>query len=314
MMRTVNSFKENEKITEKLLVTNCTKCVTNSGLPYLNMDLRDASGSINAKKWDASSEDEKIFVDGKVVEVHGEVILHKTGLQMKILKAREVNEDEIDMSNFAKSSPFSFEELKEKLLHHYNSISDNDIKLLTKNMLARFGKEVYTYPAAITIHHDYERGLLTHITSMCDLAEFIANSYRYSDINKDLLICGIIIHDLGKIIEYEGPVIFKKTLEGKLIGHISIVSNILKEECDKINFKNDEIPTLLQHMILSHHGQLEFGSPVLPLTKEAMILSLIDNLDSRIVALDKALENVNPGEFSQKVFALENRSFYKPKK
>ena len=98
-----------------------------------------------------------------------------------------------------------------------------------------------------------------------------------------------------------------------MIVHVSIVSNILKEECDKINFKNDEIPTLLQHMILSHHGQLEFGSPVLPLTKEAMILSLIDNLDSRIVALDKALENVNPGEFSQKVFALENRSFYKPK-
>lgn len=313
-MKTVNNFKENDKINEKLLVTNCTKCVTNNGLAYLNMELRDATGSINAKKWDATSEDEKLFVDGKIVEIHGEVIFHKTGLQIKILNGKEVDEKDIDMSNFAKVSPYSLETLKEKLLHHYNSISNPDIKLLTKNMLTRFGKQVYTYPAAITIHHDYERGLLTHITSMCDLAEFIVNNYPYSDIDKDLLIAGIIIHDLGKIEEYEGPIIFKKTLEGKLIGHISIVANILKEECEKIKFNNEEIPTLLEHMILSHHGQLEFGSPVLPLTKEAMLLSLIDNLDSRIIALDKALEGVKPGEFTQKVFALENRSFYKPKK
>ncbi|MGM9873841.1 MAG: 3'-5' exoribonuclease YhaM family protein [Bacilli bacterium] len=312
-MKQISEFKEKDKIREKLLVTNCVKGVTNSGLSYLNMELRDASGAINAKKWDVSKEDESIFIDGKVVEIYGEIILYKSSLQMKILDAMEVDENEIDMSSFAKASPYSLEILKNKLLHHFNSIVDPDIKLLTKNMLERFGQKVYSYPAAITIHHDYERGLLTHITSMCDLAEFIVNNYPYSEINKDLLIAGVIIHDLGKIEEYEGPVVFKKTLEGKLIGHISIVTDVLKEECSKINFQNDEIPVLLEHMILSHHGQLEFGSPVLPLTKEAMLLSLIDNLDSRIVALDKVMENVKPGEFSQKVFALENRSFYKPK-
>ena len=121
------------------------------------------------------------------------------------------------------------------------------------------------------------------------------------------------MHDMGKTIELEGPVAFKYSLEGKLIGHISILSALIKEAADSLNITG-ETPLLLQHMILSHHGQHEFGSPVLPMTKEALLLSLIDNLDCKVVALNKALEGVKEGEFTNKIFSLDGRAFYNPKK
>lgn len=311
-MKLVNQYQEKDKIKGQLLVASCLKGITNGGLSYLNLELRDNTGSIIAKKWDVKESDEETFIQGNVVEVEGEIILYKNVLQMKVTSARKIPQEEIDYSLFVKSSPFSEEELKKKFKYYYDSVSNKDCKEVLKRMINRIGPSLLTFPAAITIHHDYIRGLMTHITSMCDLAEFIAS--HYENVDKDLLITGVIIHDLGKTIEYEGPYIFKQTLEGKLVGHISIGMAILKEECENISFENPEIPILLEHMVLSHHGQYEYGSPVLPMTKEALILNLIDNLDSRIVAINKGLENVKEGEFSQKLFAFDNRSFYNPKK
>lgn len=311
-MKVVNDFKEKDKVKVQLLVVSATKGVTASGLSYLNLELRDNSGSIIAKKWDVKDDDEDIFIPGNVIEVEGEIILYKNVLQMKVINARLLEQTEIDYSLFVKTSPYSEEELKNKFKYYFNLVENEDCKKILTSMIKRIGPSLFSFPAAISIHHDYVRGLLTHITSMCDLGEFIAK--HYDNIDKDILITGIIIHDLGKTIEYEGPYIFKQTVEGKLIGHISIGQAILKEECDKLDFVNKEIPVLLEHMILSHHGQYEYGSPVLPQTKEALVLYLIDNLDSRIVALNKGLENVKPGDFSPKLFAFDNRCFYKPKK
>ena len=123
---------------------------------------------------------------------------------------------------------------------------------------------------------------------------------------------GITLHDLGKTVELSGPVVPEYTIEGKLLGHISISQAMIKEMADKMNIEGEEV-TLLQHIILSHHGKNEFGSPILPQIKEAEVIYLIDNMDARINMLDKALETVEPGGFSKRVFALENRAFYKPK-
>jgi 3'-5' exoribonuclease len=149
-----------------------------------------------------------------------------------------------------------------------------------------------------------------HTVSMADIGLFLCDYYK--DIDRDILLTGILLHDMGKCIEFEGPAVYKYSLEGKLLGHISIMMAEIRRAAIGLNITS-EVPILLEHMVLAHHGQHEFGSPVLPLTKEALLLSLIDNLDSKMVILDKALSAVNPGEFTQKIFPLDNRMFYKPK-
>ena len=145
---------------------------------------------------------------------------------------------------------------------------------------------------------------------MADLATYLCPIY---EADHDLLITGCLLHDMGKMIELEGPIVFKYSTEGKLLGHISIMAAEIRKAGEELDIKS-EVPMLLEHMVLSHHGQQEFGSPVMPLTKEALLLSLIDNLDSKMVVVNKALADVEPGAFSNKVFPLDNRSFYKPKK
>ena len=145
---------------------------------------------------------------------------------------------------------------------------------------------------------------------MADIGSYLAD--YYGDIDKDMLITGILLHDMGKTIEFEGPVIYKYSLEGKLLGHISIMVSEIRRAAEGLKITS-EVPLLLEHMVLSHHGSNEFGSPILPLTKEALLLSLIDNLDSKMVFTAKALEGVNPGEFTNKLFPLDNRMMYKPK-
>ena len=143
---------------------------------------------------------------------------------------------------------------------------------------------------------------------MLDLAKSI--SALYPSINKDLLYAGIILHDLGKTIELSGPIATEYTLEGKLLGHISIIQTDIVEAGKKHNVSNETI-TLLQHMVLSHHGKLEYGSPVLPLILEAEVMFLIDNMDSKIVMINKALKDVETGGHSARVMGLDGRSFYK---
>jgi 3'-5' exoribonuclease len=143
---------------------------------------------------------------------------------------------------------------------------------------------------------------------MLRVAEALSNIYK---VNTSLLYAGIIMHDIGKTIELSGPIVPKYTTQGKLLGHISIINAEIYKVCQELGI-NGETSTLLQHMILSHHGQYEFGSPVLPMTKEAELLNFIDNMDSRMNAIDKAISLINEGEFTPRQFALEDRNFYKP--
>jgi len=146
---------------------------------------------------------------------------------------------------------------------------------------------------------------------MADLGEAIVK--LYPSVNRDMLMAGIILHDLGKTLELSGPIIPKYTLEGKLLGHISITHAEIQKTVDELQITG-EVPVLLSHMVLSHHGKMEFGSPVLPLTREAYLLSAIDDIDAKMMMLDKAYDQTPEGEFTSRVYALDERSFYKPKK
>lgn len=309
-MKMISEFTDHDRIEGQFLLGSVSKGVNTNGGSYFSVELRDASGQITAKKWDATLQDEEIFITGNVISLIGETNRYKDALQLKILSAEVVPLDEIDVDRFVKAPPVSKNELIEKFNNYVNSIKNEDCQKLLKYMINKFDDKLYSYPAAVSIHHEYSSGLLMHSLSMADLASFLCPIY---DCDYDILITGCLLHDMGKIIELEGPIVYKYSLEGKLLGHISIMCAEIRKAADELKITS-EIPLLLEHMVLSHHGQQEFGSPVMPLTKEALLLSLIDNLDSKMVVVNKAIAEVEPGNFSNKVFPLDNRSFYKPKK
>ena len=306
----ISEFNDGDRISGQFLIANGSKCLNNAGAAYMNLELRDSSGNINAKKWDASLEDETNLVVGNVIYVEGDILKYKDSLQMKILSAKVVPLEEIDTAKFIKNPPIPKEELVKKFNKYVESIKNEDCKKILDYLIKRLSPKLYDYPAAVSVHHDYASGLLMHTLSMADLGMFIAD--YYGDIDRDILLTGILLHDMGKTIEFEGPVIYKYSIEGKLLGHISLMVSEIRRAAEGLKITS-EVPLLLEHMVLSHHGYNEFGSPVLPMTKEALLLSLIDNLDSKMVIVNKALEGVNPGEFSNKVFPLDNRMIYKPK-
>lgn len=308
-MKMISEFTDHDHIEGQFLVGSVSKGVNTIGGSYFSIELRDASGSITAKKWDATLADEEIFIAGNVIELSGETNRYKESLQLKILTASLVPLDEIDVNRFLKAPPISKDELVKKFNNYVDSVKNEDCSKLLKYMIKRFGDKIYSYPAAVSIHHEYSSGLLMHSTTMADIASYL---YKIYDADYDILITGCLLHDLGKVIELEGPIVYKYSLEGKLLGHISIMVSEIRKAAQELNI-NSEIPLLLEHMVLSHHGQPDFGSPVMPLTKEALLLSLIDNLDSKMVVINKAIADIEPGNFTNKIFPLDNRSFYKPK-
>ena len=307
----ISNFSDGMRVEGQFLVATCTKSINNLGSFYLNVELRDMSGSIGAKKWEVNSEDENIFVPGNVVFVTGEVVKYRDALQFKILKAQLVNEEDIDFASLLTPPPIPREELERRFNEYVKSIKDKDCKALLDYILNKYSQKIFTYPAGVTVHHEYSSGLLTHLVSMAELGEYLAN--KYQPVNRDLLLTGILLHDVGKTIELEGPVVYHYSTEGKLLGHISIMVGELRIAAKELKIES-EIPMLLEHMILAHHDKPEFGSPVSPMTKEALLLTLIDNMDSKMAIVTKALETVNPGEFTQKIYPLDGRTLYKPKK
>ena len=311
MEKMISEFVDGEHFKGQLLVANSAKCVNNVGTNYLNLELRDSSGNISGKKWDVAEGDENIFAIGNVVYVEGDVLKYKDNLQLKVLSAEAVPLDDLDVAKFVKQPPVPKEELVKRFNAYVDSIQNEDCKKILDYLIKRLSPNLFEYPAAVSVHHDYASGLLMHTVSMADIANFLVD--YYPNVDRDILITGILLHDMGKTIEFEGPIVYKFSLTGKLLGHITIMVSEIRRAAEGLKITR-EVPLLLEHMVLSHHGYPEFGSAIMPMTQEAILLSLIDNLDSKMVIVQKALENVNPGEFSQKVFPLDNRIIYKTKK
>lgn len=311
-MKWIKELVDGDHVYGPLLVVGVTKGTTEKGQSYLNVTFQDKTGNIEGKKWDASQEDIDSLVPGAVVYVEGLVNLYKNQPQVKVTGISRVPDlSEIDLTAFQKVSPIPLEEMEKRLEAYLNSFKDKDVEKVTKAVITHFYDKYTTYPAAVKIHHEFGSGILHHSLTMADVAEAIAKIYPQVD--RDLLVAGALMHDIGKTVEYENPLMPVQTVEGKLIGHISIMYAEFKKIVDDLDIKS-EVPVLLEHMILSHHGKYEFGSPVLPSTREALLLSLIDLIDSKNMILDKAFEATKDGEFTQRLWMLDNASFYKPKK
>ncbi len=312
MSKKVIDYKEGEHLDLPLLVTSITKGATNSGSPYLTLSLQDDSKSIEAKVWDVKPEIEKELEVGKVYQFEFDVINYRNNLQLKIVKVFPLIQSEINKEDFIFKSPIAKDEMRHELQDVINRIQNENIAKFVVALLNHYSESFYEYPAASKIHHSFMGGLATHVLGMLKVG--LALAEYYPSVDKDYLVAGIIIHDLGKIEELSSPIVTEYTTEGKLLGHISILQGRLYEVAKELKLEDTEEFLILRHMVLSHHGQLEYGSPVRPMTLEAELLYLVDNIDARINTISKALENIGPGEFTPKLFALDNRQFYKYKK
>lgn len=312
MNKIVNLKPGNEGVVIEALIGHVVVGKTNGGnrATYLSITLQDDTGSIESKLWSATNEQVETLVTGTVVQVQGDIIKYNEDRQMKIIKIVIASTSPKEQVRFLKKAPIDGESLIKEISLYVDRIDNLKLNMIVKSLFTKHIDKLEIYPAASKNHHEYVSGLAHHTFGMLKLAEALC--VLYPTLNKDLLYSGIILHDIGKTVELSGPVVPEYTIEGKLLGHISISQAMIKETADSLHIEGEEV-TLLQHLILSHHGKNEYGSPVLPQIKEAEILYLIDNIDARINMLDKALEQVELGSFSKRVFSLENRSFYKPK-
>jgi 3'-5' exoribonuclease len=306
----INYYDVGEQVDVYLLVKSSVKGIASSSKPFLSLVLQDKSGEIEAKLWDCSSDDENRYLPEKIVKIYGEIHHYRGRNQLKIRKIRSVNEtDSVSIGDFLEVAPLDKDEMMSKITQYIFEMTNPNIQRITRHLLKKHQVAFIQYPAATKNHHEYISGLAYHVVSMLELAKAI--STLYPTLDKDLLYSGVILHDLGKVIELSGPISTVYTTEGNLLGHITIMVNEIGKAADELSIKGEEV-MVLQHMVLSHHGKAEWGSPKPPLIKEAEILHYIDNLDAKMNMLDRGLERTKPGEFSERIFALDNRSFYKP--
>lgn len=307
----IKDFKDGQAIKQAFLVSNVSKGVTASGQPYLTITLQDKTGQIEGKFWDVKPEIESMIELGAFLMVDGDVSAYRQILQIRINSVQRLNPETIKLEEFTMSAPVPLKQLEEELANTIKKIKDSDYALLTQTLIDQHYDAFITYPAAVRNHHEYTSGLIFHTLSMIKVAEALMP--LYPKLNPSLIYAGILLHDLGKTIEFTGAVIPKYSIEGKLIGHLQYMAAKIHALGETLKLEREKV-MLLQHIVLAHHGKPEFGSAVPPLTKEALFVHMVDDFDAKMTMIDKALDQTDHGQFTNRIFPLDDRSFYKPKK
>ncbi len=288
-----------------VLVTAVEKKFTSEGALYLDFTFQDMSAAINGKMWNAKEEDFETFGAGEIVSIGGDVTSFRKEKQLRVTNIKKY--EGVDIAHFLPSAPIEADVLKEKLYQYILQIENSKISRIVSKMIEENEESFLIFPAATKNHHEYVNGLVHHVISMLDLAEFICS--KYEGVNKDLLYAGVILHDFGKVMELSGVVATEYTLAGKLLGHITIAVDYIGQTASKLGIEGEEV-LLLQHMVLAHHGKLEYGSPKQPIIMEAEILHYLDNLDARINMVNKAVRDLEIGDHTSRIMSLEGRKFY----
>lgn len=308
----ISQMKKDELFEGFYLIKSAEVRQTRAGKNYLAFVFQDETGTIEGKLWDAQPHNVESFTAGRVVHMAGRREVYNNTpqvnqLNMRLPQAGEPN----NPADFKEKPPVDPKELHEYLSNMIFKIENPVWQRLVRALYGKYEKEFYNYPAAKTNHHAFEAGLAYHTATMVRLADSIGDIYP--QLNKSLLFAGIMLHDLAKVIELTGPENTEYTVRGNLIGHIALIDEEITKVLQdlKIDDKKEEV-IVLRHVILSHHGLLEYGSPVRPKIMEAEIIHMIDNLDAEMMMMTTALGLIGPGEMTNKIFAMENRSFYKP--
>lgn len=300
-----------------LLVSDVTKGTTRNGKTYLKVSLSDASLTISTMVWNVDDYAEKAYQTGNVLYINGTVYKFNEQLQIDLIHPGTIAEpNDYDRSDLVRTAPISGAMAYISIWDTVSHFEDHDLRSIVRSILTELKEQLETAPAATYVHHQYEGGLLYHTISMLDMAEGLTNGIHKDVINAELLKAGIIMHDIGKIFEYEQTndgSAAKQSTYGRLKGHISIISELIYRTASRYNLEESQSIILLQHMVLSHHGRVQngWGSTVSPQIIEAEILHTLDNLDANLDAYKTAIRTIETGQWSDKIFALDQRSFYK---
>ncbi|MEG1524481.1 MAG: HD domain-containing protein [Clostridia bacterium] len=281
------------------------------GSEYLDLVLADCEGEGTAKLWDYSKEQHGVFDPDDVIKVRGSITLWKDAEQLKIEKIRHTApDDDVDMSLLIPCAPFDTQWLYDQIFALADDFMDDDLRRLVQYLLREHKEQLLYFPAAVKLHHATRGGLLHHTWTITQLAKAVLATYPALD--GDLVYTGAILHDIGKLAELETGTLglaSSYTSKGQLLGHINIGVSEIALAAELLGVP-DETAMLVQHMLLSHHGQAEFGSPKMPMFPEAEVLSELDLLDSKMYEMFSALEGVQRGAFSERQWALDNRQLY----
>jgi 3'-5' exoribonuclease len=306
-------FEEGRVFNSFFLVLLKQQRTTKNNKPYLNLIFGDKTGQLEGRVWDLS--DPRIAKDfdrGDIVKARGSASRFDDRLQMKIDQLRKATPAEVDKTDLLPATTFDVDDLWRQLLEFVASFTEPNLKLLLTTLLGdpALAQAYREAPAARQLHHAWLGGLLEHVVSLLKLADRVAS--HYAVLHRDLLLTGVILHDIGKVRELSWEIGFEYTVEGTLLGHIQMGMELVEKTIDSLPDFPPRLKTLVLHMILSHHGKLEFGSPKLPMIPEALVLNFVDDLDAKMQAIasefaKSAREGKAPDELTGKVWSLDQR-------
>ncbi|HPR62972.1 MAG TPA: OB-fold nucleic acid binding domain-containing protein [Thermoanaerobaculia bacterium] len=290
-VKDIAQLMEGQAVDLPLMVVQKEIRQSKTGSTFLQAIFRDASGSITAFMWDNFEPVASKLQPGQVVRIKGRTQKYRNSIQLVLHKIELMADEEVDQQAFMPSADANVNEMYADLMDMVSTVENSHILALLKAMLGNdeISKAFRNAPAAKTMHHSYIGGLLEHTLSLVKLCDHIC--MHYDHLNRDMLIAGACLHDIGKIRELSHDGWMDYSREGRLIGHITIGVQMIDQFSAEIEGFPMETKELLQHMILSHHGEYEYGSPRRPKTREALALHFLDNLDSHLNGFDQALKD-----------------------
>jgi 3'-5' exoribonuclease len=299
-MQTIATLKEGDWVDETFLVSAKQIMIAKNGGMYLSVKLADKTGEVDGKLWDNAEEVARRFEKEDFIRVKGVAANYQGMMQVKMKTVEKVDDSRVDLTNFLETSPRNIEEMVKELSAVAAGIGNTYLRQVMNAFLAdkAFMDVFRRAPAAKALHHNYIGGLLEHIVELIALARDVAK--HFPGIDEDLVTVGAFLHDIGKVRELSVRKSIEYTTEGRLLGHISLGYEMLAEKIKSIPGFPDELTMLLKHIMLSHHGEYEFGSPKRPKIQEAIIINYLDDLAAKISNFRATLkrENVEAGEWT----------------
>lgn len=296
-MHYIETLREGERVNEIYLCKNKQSALTKAGKPYEALILQDKTGTLDAKIWEPGSVGIDDFDRFDYINVVGDVTSFQGALQLNVKRVRKATEGEYEPKEYLPVSEYNVDEMYEQLLGYIKQMKNPYLKKLAGSFFiedADFAKRFKFHSAAKSVHHGFVGGLLEHTLSVTKLSAYFADNYEI--LNKDLLVCAAMFHDIGKLEELSTFPENDYTDEGQLLGHIMIGAMEIAERIKTIDGFPVKLAHEMEHCILAHHGELEYGSPKKPALPEAVALSYADNIDAKMETMRELLANVPEGD------------------
>lgn len=309
-MKKFSEMKIGDDVEFYALVEASQKRFTPNKSAYYSLTLSDGDSSIDARVWDVNLVEKNEVTPGSVFMFNAHINEYAGKAQFVISAIKQVSEEEVKTMKFYRSAPLSEEELRTNIKSYIHKIENKVLKNLVVGLISKVSEDYFVYPAAMSMHHNYFNGLAYHIYSMLQLASKFVETYP--GMNSDLLYAGVLLHDIGKTKELTGPKTPLYTEQGNLLGHIVIGLQMLANEAAIQNVENTEEYIALSHLIASHHGELEYGSPKEPVIMEAFALHFIDLADSKMAPISAEVLKTKKGTSSAPIASLSRKSIYVP--